>query len=73
MVLSVYGQSQVSNYQFNHEFGQPWEISNYPNIQITNHQVVNDSVYPSTITITFYFKLNSETNINLAISENSFI
>jgi len=73
MALSVYGQSQVSNYQFNHEFGQPWEISNYPNVQITNHQVLNDSIYPSNISIPFNFKFNSETKTNLTISENGFV
>lgn len=72
-LCAVSASAQVSNYTFTKETGQPWDITNYPNVNITNHVVVDDAVAPYRIAIPFPFKFNGNTYDSVNISENGFI
>jgi hypothetical protein len=72
-LCAVSASAQVSNYTFTKETGQPWDITNYPNVTITNHVVVDDAVAPYRIAIPFPFKFNGTTYDSVNISENGFL
>lgn len=72
-LCAVSASAQVSNYTFTKETGQPWDITNYPNVTITNHAVADDAVAPYRIAIPFPFMFNGVVYDSVNISENGFI
>lgn len=73
ILFALSGMAQVNNYTFVKEGGQPMEISNYPDIVITNHTIEDDYVWPTKIKIPFPFNFNGVLQDSLSISENGFI
>lgn len=71
--LSIYSMAQVNSYTFQKETGQPWELSQYPDAEITDHVVMDDVVLPAKIKIPFPFTFNGQLQDSIGISENGFI
>lgn len=73
LLCALAGKAQVSKYTFSQESGQPIEISNYPDIDLTEHIINDDNVWPAKIKIPFPFMFNGVLQDSLGISENGFI
>lgn len=73
VLFALAGKAQVSKYTFSQESGQPIEISSYPDIDLTNHIINDDNVWPAKIKIPFPFIFNGVLQDSLGISENGFI
>lgn len=71
--LSICSMAQVNSYTFQKETGQPWELSQYPDAEITDHTVMDDVVLPAKIKIPFPFTFNGQLQDSIGISENGFI
>jgi hypothetical protein len=65
--------AQVADYSFQHQQGLYTPLQSYTNVNFTEHQVLDDFVWPEKIKMPFAFKFGNYQADSIGISENAFV